>query len=68
MGQELCPVVEDAVTIFKNETYDSKIYIMRFEVQLESDGIGTDWHPSLKTHDKIAKQLISKIESIIGWV
>lgn len=67
MGQELCSAVEEAATIFKNENNDSKIHTMRFDVQLESDGIGTDWHPSLKTHDKMAKQLISKIESVIGW-
>lgn len=68
MGQELCPAVEEAATIFKNENNDSKIHTMRFDIQLESDGIGTDSHPSIKTHDKMAKQLISKIESVIGWM
>ncbi|MDS0528066.1 GDSL-type esterase/lipase family protein [Clostridium sp. SHJSY1] len=67
MGQDLCPAIETAVVTFINQTNDSKIHTMRFEVQSESDGIGTDWHPSIKTHNKIAKQLIRKIESIIQW-
>lgn len=67
MGQDLCPAIETAVKTFINETNDFKIHTMRFEVQLESDGIGTDWHPSIETHNKIAKQLIQKIESVIKW-
>ncbi|MDR3597320.1 GDSL-type esterase/lipase family protein [Clostridium sp.] len=67
MGQNLCPSVEEAVLAFKNETHDLKIHTMRFDVQLETDGIGSDWHPSLKTHDKMSKQLISKINEVTGW-
>lgn len=67
MGQELCPAIEAAATTFINETNDFKIHTMSFDVQAESDGIGTDWHPSIKTHNKIAKQLIKKIEHITKW-
>ena len=67
MGQELCSAVEETAAIFENENNDSKIHTIRFDVQIESDGIGIDWHPSLKTHDKMAKQLISKIQSVMGW-
>lgn len=67
MGHELCPAVETAVTKFKAETDDGKIHTQFFEVQLESDGIGSDWHPSLKTQDKMAKNLISKIEEVMKW-
>ena len=30
---------------------------VKFPVQLDEDGIGADWHPSAKTHEKIAKIL-----------
>lgn len=67
MGQELCPVVEAAVQRFKASTGDEKIYTLVFEEQKESDGIGTDFHPSLKTQDKMSKKLIGKIEEVMGW-
>ena len=67
MGQELCPAVEAAVNKFKADTKDEKIHTHFFEVQLESDGIGSDWHPSLKTQDKMSKSLISKVKNVMGW-
>lgn len=67
MGHELCPAVETAVNKFKTATDDNKIHTHFFEVQLESDGLGADWHPSLITQDKMSKTLISKIEEVMGW-
>jgi len=67
MGQGLCPAVETAVNKFKTATNDDKIHMQFFEVQLESDGIGSDWHLSLKTHNKMSKMLISKIEEVMAW-
>lgn len=67
MGQELCPAVESAVNKFKDVTGDMKIYTHFFEVQLESDGIGADWHPSLKTQEKMSKTLINKIAEVMKW-
>lgn len=62
MGQELCPQVENAVAEL-NKT-DKKIFSVRFDVQLEEDGIGAEMHPSLKTHRKMADKLIAKIEEL----
>lgn len=67
MGDELCPAVETAATTFKTETNDDKIHTQFFEVQLESDGIGSDSHPSLKTQHKMAKILISKVKDVMKW-
>jgi lysophospholipase L1-like esterase len=67
MGQELCPAIENAVNSFKTIANDKKIHTMFFEVQLESDGIGSDWHPSLKTQDKMSKKLIKKVEEVMEW-
>lgn len=67
MGQELCPAVKDAVNKFKDATDDMKICTHFFEVQLESDGIGADWHPSLRTHEKMSETLINKIKEVMKW-
>lgn len=67
MGRELCPSVETAVNSFKAKTNDTKVHTMFFELQLESDGIGSDWHPSLKTHDKMSEKLINKIKEVMCW-
>lgn len=67
MGQELCPAVEAVVAKFKSATGDMKIHTHFYEVQLESDGIGSDWHPSAKTHEKMSKTLITKIEEVMKW-
>lgn len=67
MGQDLCAAIETAVTNFKKDKNDNKIYTHFFSVQLESDGIGSDWHPSLITQDKMSKTLINKIEEVMSW-
>lgn len=67
MGQGLCPIVEAAVQRFKTSMNDKKIHTLVFELQQESDGIGTDSHPSLITQDKMSKKLIGKIEEVMGW-
>jgi lysophospholipase L1-like esterase len=67
MGQELCPAIAAAVNKFKAATKEDNLHTHFFDVQLESDGIGSDWHPSLKTQDKMSKTLISKVKSVMGW-
>lgn len=67
MGNELCPAIEKAVTAFKAETGDMKVHTLFFQVQSRDDGIGADGHPSIKTHDRMAKELIGKIHEVMGW-
>lgn len=67
MGQDLCPAIESAASAFRDATGDQKIYTLAFDVQLESDGIGTDWHPNLISHDRASKKLIEKIKGVMNW-
>lgn len=60
MGQELCPQVENAVKALG----DDKISAMRFDVQLEEDGIGSEEHPNTVTHRKMAEKLTAEIEKL----
>lgn len=65
MGQDLYEAVEDAVNSFKKDFPSVKIKAVKFPVQNEAeDGISTDWHPSAKTHLKIAKQLVKELKKL----
>ena len=46
---------------------DRKLYLLDFNIQDPSDGFGSGWHPSLKTHEKMAAQLVSAIKAVTGW-
>lgn len=67
MGDRLFPFVEKAVAAYCNETGDTNVAAMKFEVQLPEDGFGADWHPSPTTHRKAANKLTSHIQSLMGW-
>ena len=58
--------VTEIVNSFKS-TGDSKVYFVEYPGQLESNGYGEDWHPSLITHQLMADQLTSEIKSKLGW-
>ncbi|MCQ2588143.1 MAG: GDSL-type esterase/lipase family protein [Treponema sp.] len=62
MGQELCDSVNEAAELFTKDFPNVKIKTVKFPVQLESDGIAADWHPSAKTHEKIADILIEALK------
>lgn len=44
---------------------DNRIYFVEFEGQKDEDGIGTDFHPSLKTHGIAAERLTKAITEIL---
>lgn len=66
MGQNLCPEIKRQVELLQLEGED-QLYFMEFEVQDVKDGIGSDWHPSKTTHQKMAAKLVAGISRITGW-
>jgi len=47
---------------------DKKISYLPFPNQdVNADGKGGDWHPSIKTHIKMADRLAGEIEKAVGW-
>ena len=62
MGQELCDSVSEAVELFSKDFPDTKIKVVKFPVQDPADGIAADWHPSGKTHQKMADILIKELK------
>ena len=65
MGQNLCDSVDEAIGKFTEIFRDTKVCSVKFPVQDENDGIGADWHPSEKTHEKMALQLTEKIKEFL---
>ncbi len=46
---------------------DDRCRAFTFAVQSDEDGYGSDWHPSVKTHARMAEALIAAIKSDTGW-
>jgi endoglucanase len=46
---------------------DENINFIQFPAQDGTTGYGEDWHPSLQTHEDMAKQLAAQIQSDLGW-
>ena len=63
MGDELFPSVEKAV----ERIGDSRVFALKFDVQRDEDGIGSEGHPNAVTHRKAAERLIQKVSEITGW-
>jgi hypothetical protein len=61
MGEALNDSVKEAVELFKKDFPKTCAEFLPFTQQLESDGIGADWHPSAVTHKKAAEKLTSLI-------
>ena len=60
--KDMYPLVEKGVKLFGGK----KIYLFESPVQdMNEDGLGADWHPSIKTHEKLAKLVAEKISEIL---
>ena len=51
----------------RNAAGDTRCHTISFPEQQASDGYGSDWHPSVKTHIKMAEQLVAAIRADTGW-
>jgi lysophospholipase L1-like esterase len=46
---------------------DTKVSLLEFPTQDFANGLGCDYHPSLKTHRLMAEQLSSALREKLGW-
>jgi lysophospholipase L1-like esterase len=58
--------IDDVVGELKSAG-DTKVGSFEIAPQDEADGLGCDWHPSLKTHQKMALVLEAALKSALGW-
>jgi len=68
MGQELYPQIEDAVAAYTEETGDTKVASFMFSQQDgNTNGFGSDYHPSEQSHIEASEELTAKISELMGW-
>ncbi len=46
---------------------DKKVHYVEFDVQDPKNGLGADWHPSVKTHRLMADRLVAAVKKELGW-
>lgn len=46
---------------------DTKVHYVEFEPQDQKNGLGSDWHPSVKTHKLMADKLVEALKKELGW-
>ena len=51
----------------ENERGDSHVKVLDFGSQDAANGFGADWHPSIKTHQLMAQQLIQTLRADLKW-
>lgn len=58
----------DEVVAMRAAAGDTKVKIIEFETQNQQrDGIGSDWHPNVTTHQNMAARLVKTIQADLGW-
>lgn len=67
MGDRLYEYIQLAVYNYTEETGDTNIHTMKFDVQSPDDGYAADWHPTEATHTKASEKLAAEIKNIMGW-
>jgi hypothetical protein len=50
-----------------NAAGDNRVKVLEFAQQRQEDGIGADWHPNLKTHQKMADVFVAALHRDLGW-
>jgi len=46
---------------------DARVHYVEFDVQDAKNGLGGDWHPSVKTHRIMAERLTAAVKKELGW-
>ena len=51
----------------ENRGGDAKVRLLEFETQDGKNGIGSDYHPNVKTHEIMAEKFRAALEKDLGW-
>ena len=57
----------DEVTAEANQAGDREVYRFNFAPQNGDLGYGCDWHPSLRQHEKMARELTDWLRELMQW-
>lgn len=59
----ICEVVSQV----KEETKDDRIHTFAFDQQRDEDGLGSCYHPTTVTHQKMADKLVPYVKNVMNW-
>ncbi|WP_395808172.1 SGNH/GDSL hydrolase family protein [Archangium minus] len=46
---------------------DARVHFVEVPPRLEDEGFGCTWHPSRKTHQRVAEQMTRYLRELLGW-
>jgi hypothetical protein len=46
---------------------DPRLHLIEFDTQRLEDGIGADWHPNIRTHEKMGANLTAALKRDLHW-
>ena len=62
------PKLNDALVAELNKAGETKVHAVALANQDGGkNGLGADWHPSIKTHQLMADQIVAAIRPVLGW-
>ena len=64
---EIARQLLDEVTVEARKSGDMQLYRFDFTPQTGDLGYGSDWHPSLLQHQKMAAELTAFLSSLMNW-
>lgn len=67
MDQRLCSTVEQAVGEFSKKKPEARISYLHLPLQADEDGLGTFWHPTPATHQKVAELVTARAREMMNW-
>jgi len=56
-----------SIVEFEKQAGDSHVRTIDFEPQDQKNGLGSDWHPNVKTHEIMAEALVNTLEHDLDW-
>jgi lysophospholipase L1-like esterase len=66
--QNAIPTYNAAIVEELHAAGDKKVHSLAIPNQnINADGVGADWHPSVKTHQKMADVIAAAIKKELGW-
>lgn len=67
MGQGIIAKANEAVVADCAAQGDARVHALALADQQAADGIGADWHPSVRTHQRMADAISAAIRKALAW-
>lgn len=67
VGTNSLSTLRGYLTRLNQRINDKRLHLVEMEVQKMEDGIGSDWHPNVVTHQKMATTLTAAIQKDLKW-